>query len=157
VSELAVSDKMHPAAQSFDALLNRLVEKEGFVLISEHNVDAFVSDRSDVIVLCTENPVQYPECWDVAVVLPELLRQTPGRFRVGIAAAGESRKLQARFGFGRYPAMVFLRGGYVGVIEGMRDWGIFIEEMTGMLEKPVSNAPGIGIAVAPAAASGCHQ
>jgi len=157
VSELAVSDKTLPAVQNFDALLNRLVEKEGFVLITEQNVDAFVSDRNNVIVLCTENPVQYPECWDVAVVLPELLRQTPGTLRVGIAAAGEGRKLQSRFGFGRYPVMAFLRGGYVGVIEGMRDWGVFIEEMTGMLEKPVSNVPSIGIAVASATASSCHQ
>ncbi len=35
---------------------------------------------------CAGDPVQYPECLDVAVVLPELLRAFPGRFRAGIPA-----------------------------------------------------------------------
>jgi hydrogenase-1 operon protein HyaE len=48
-------------------------------------------------------------------------------------------------------------GGYVGVIDGMRNWEEYAREIAAMLEKPIGRAPSIGIPVMSAdEPSACH-
>lgn len=142
---------------AFQALLQRLVAQHGFAPLGETDFDAWAAAPGHAVVLFLEDPVRYPECWDMAVVLPELLKSLPGRLRAGLLAPQQARALQPRFGFKRWPAAVFLQdGGYVGAIEGMLDWQPFLQEMRAMLARPVSRAPSIGIAVKAADAPSCH-
>lgn len=139
-------------------LIARLVDEFGYPGLAAADLDAFVNAPGDAILFCAGDPVQYPECLDVAVVLPEILRAFPGRLRVGIPTRETEPALQARFGFNRWPSLVFLRAGaYVGTISGIQDWSVYLERIKALLAAPASRPPSIGIAVStPAAIATCH-
>ena len=90
--------------------------------------------------------------------MPEILRAFPGRFRAGIAASELESAMQARYGFNRWPTLVFLRGGaYVGMLSGIQDWSVYIERIGELLVTPASQPPSIGIPVgSPSASHTCH-
>lgn len=137
-------------------LLDRLADRIGLTLASAEDVDALLAAPGDWVLFCGGNPVQYPECLDVAVVLPELLNLYPGRLNAALAAPELEPALQARYGFSRWPSLVFLRdGAYVGVVSGMRDWPIFVAQIGAMLASTPGRPPSIGIPVSSPAPS-CH-
>lgn len=139
-------------------LINRLVNALGYPLLdSETLLDAFGDLPGDAVIFCAGDPVQYPECLDVAVVLPELLHAFPGRFHAAVASRAQEPGLQALYGFKRWPSLVFLRdGAYVGTISGIQDWSVYLSRIQALLATPASRPPSIGIAVANHAASACH-
>lgn len=138
------------------ALIARLIDEFGYPRLDAGNLESFLAAPGDAVLFCAGDPVQHPECLDVAVVLPELLRAFPGRFRAGVAAAALEPLLQARFGFPRWPTLVFLReGGYVGAIGGIQDWSVYLARIAELLATPASRPPSVGIPVQSAHAS-CH-
>ena len=149
---------LSPTADDFDALMGRLAERNGFARLDAGNFEAFAAGPGDRVVLFAEDPVRVPETWDVAVVLPEVLKSLGGRLQAGVLDIDSARRLAPSYGLRVWPALVFLReGGYVGAIEGMRDWDVYLREMSAMLEKPVGSAPTVGIAVrAEGVAGACH-
>lgn len=143
---------------SFDKLLERLRTQCKITLLDEEGLEAFVMAGGDGMVLFTQEPDQQPETWDVAVILPEVLKFSGDRLRAAIISPDLARKEKARYGITRWPALVFVRdGGYVGAIEGMRNWDEYTREIPEMLQKPVGRAPSIGIPVTSAGESpACH-
>jgi hydrogenase-1 operon protein HyaE len=143
---------------SFNKLLERLRTQSKIVLLDEEGLEAFVMADGDGMVLFTQEPDQQPETWDVAVILPEVLKLTGDRLRAAVIAPELARKEKARFGIMRWPSLVFVRdGGYVGVIEGMRNWDEYAREIAEMLERPAGRAPSVGIPVMSAGESPtCH-
>lgn len=143
---------------SFNKLLERLRAQSKIVLLDSEGLESFVMAGGDGMVLFTQEPDQQPETWDVAVILPEVLKMTGDRLRAAIISPELARQEKARFGITRWPALVFVRdGGYVGAIEGMRDWQEYAREISAMLDKPVGRAPSVGIPVmAAGAAPSCH-
>lgn len=143
---------------SFDRLLERLRAQSNITLLDETGLEEFVAAAGDGMVLFTQEPDQQPETWDVAVILPEVLKLTGARLRAGVILPELARKEKARYGITRWPSLVFVRdGGYVGVIDGMRNWDEYTREIAAMLEKPVSRAPTVGIPVMPVGeSSACH-
>ncbi len=140
---------MHP-------LITRLLDEFGYPLLTADNLEAFCDAPGDAVLFCGGNPAQHPECLDVAVVLPELLRAFPGRFRAAVASSDLEPVMQARFGFSVWPALVFLRNGtYVGVIPGIQDWSVYLARIQDLLVAPSSRPPSIGIAVS-TASTPCH-
>lgn len=138
------------------ALINRLVDEFGYPLLTADNLEAFCEAPGDAVLFCGGDPAQHPECLDVAVVLPEILRAFPGRFRAAVAATELEPAMQARFGFSVWPALVFLRNGaYVGVIPGIKDWSVYLARIQDLLAAPSSRPPSIGIAVS-ATSTTCH-
>jgi hydrogenase-1 operon protein HyaE len=140
------------------ALVGRLVEQFGASWVDETSIDAWAAEGGDRVVLFAGDPVQFPEGLDVAVVLPELQRSLPGRFKVGVVPRESENALARRFGSQRWPTLLFLRDGqYVTTVSGMHDWEVFIDRVTQALAMPVSRAP-IGIPVVSATAGGasCH-
>ena len=139
-------------------LIARLVDEFGYPYLAAADLEAFSNAPGDAVLFCAGDPVQYPECLDVAVVLPEILRAFPGRFRAGIPAVEMEPAMQARYGFNRWPTLVFLRAGaYVGMISGIQDWSVYLERIKALLAAPASRPPSIGIAVStPAAIATCH-
>jgi hydrogenase-1 operon protein HyaE len=121
------------------------------------NLEAFCQAPGDAVLFCAGDPVQYPECLDVAVVLPELLRVWPGRFRAGVVSPEQEAAVQARYGFQRWPTLIFLRRGeYLGALSGIQDWSVYLARIETLLAGPVSRPPSIGIAVSTAATPTCH-
>jgi hydrogenase-1 operon protein HyaE len=146
-----------PAVTS--ALIERLAEQFGATWVDASTIDAWAAEGGNRVVLFAGDPVQFPEGLDVAVVLPELQRSLPGRFKIGVVAREHEDALARRFGSQRWPTLLFLRdGAYVTTLSGMHDWDVFVDRVAQALAMPVSRAPTIGIPVVSATAggSGCH-
>jgi hydrogenase-1 operon protein HyaE len=144
--------------EGFNKLLERLRAQSKIVLLDEEGLAAFVMAGNDGMVLFTQEPDQQPETWDVAVILPEVLKLTGDRLRAAIISPELARKEKVRFGITRWPTLVFVRdGGYVGAIEGMRNWEEYTREIAEMLERPIGRPPSVGIPVTAAGeTSDCH-
>ena len=146
------------AAPPAPALIERLASQPGASWVDAASIDAFVALPGDRALFFAGDPVRFPECLDVAVVLPELQRAFPGRFVVGVVRHEDETALARRYGSQRWPALVFLRDGrYVTTIAGMLDWDVYLGRVAQALEMPTSRPPTIGIAVvAEGASSSCH-
>ena len=118
-------------------LIERLLREFGLPEVDADDVDAFLAAPGEAVLFFTEDPKQHPESADVAVILPELMQALRGRFRAAVVARASERELQKRFGFARWPALVFVRGGdLVGTITGMHDWDEFVARVGGLLGSP---------------------
>lgn len=144
-------------SNNFSGLLDKLVAKHGIPELDQAGFQAFMDESGNAVALLTEEPDTAAESWDMAVIFPELLAAIGANMRAAVLRPESARVLQTRFGLGRLPALLFLRNGaYVGAIEGLRDWSEFVAECAAMLQKPVSRAPTIGIAVSVVSSSSCH-
>jgi hydrogenase-1 operon protein HyaE len=67
--------------------------------------------------------------------------------------------LAARYGLVRWPAFVMLRDGeYLGAVDGIRDWDVYVEEISRLMMAAPSRPPSIGIPVkAAGAVTDCHE
>jgi hydrogenase-1 operon protein HyaE len=147
----AGSATLHP-------LVERLFTAHGYANLDAAGLDAFVAAPGHALLFFSEDPVQYRETLDLCVILPEIASAFAGRFRIGVLLPAVARAVAPRYGFRRWPALVMLRdGGYVGAIDGLRNWDDYLAETARLLEAPVARPPSIGIAVRAAGeAPTCH-
>ena len=144
-------------SNNFSGLLDKLVAKHGISECDQAGFQSFINEAGNGVALLTEEPDTAPESWDMAVIFPELLAAIGTQLRTTIVRPASAKILQTRFGLSRLPALLFVRdGGYVGAIEGLRDWSEFVNEFAEMLQKPTSRAPSVGIAVTAISSSTCH-
>lgn len=138
-------------------LLDRLAQTVGLVLKTEDDLDGWLAEPGNRVLFCGGNPVQYPECLDVAVVLPELLAIHRDRLQAAVLAPELEATAQARYGFNRWPSLVFLRDGdYLGTLSGMQDWIAYVARFCEILAAAPSRPPTVGIPVAAASSPSCH-
>ena len=139
-------------------LFERLFAQHGYANLDAASLDAFVAPPGHAILFFAEDPAQYRETLDLCVILPEIAGAFDARFRVGVLLPQAARAVAPRYGFRRWPALVLLRdGGYVGAIDGLRDWDDYLAEIARLLAAPVTRPPSIGIAVrSPGDAPACH-
>lgn len=138
-------------------LLDRLAQTVGLVLKTEDDLDGWLAEPGNRVLFCGGNPVQYPECLDVAVVLPELLAIHRDRLQAAVLAPELEATAQARYGFNRWPSLVFLRdGAYLGTLSGMQDWIAYVARFCEILAAAPSRPPTVGIPVAAASSPSCH-
>ena len=134
-----------------------MIERHGYPLLDTQTIDDFLSARDDVVLFFAGNPQQYPESSDVAVILPELMKQFGDRFSAAVIAGEAERSLQARFGFSYFPSLVFLRrGDYLGVVSKVQNWEDYVQAFTRMLETEPTRAPSFSIPVVGENAGHCH-
>jgi hydrogenase-1 operon protein HyaE len=139
-------------------LLERLVRDCGVPEVDAGSVDAFLATPGDAVLFFSEDPKQHPESADVAVILPELLKSFPGRLRAAFVARASERELQKRYGFARWPALVFLRDGdYVGAITGIHDWDVFLDKVRELLAAPTRREAAAAAARANRAATASQE
>lgn len=133
---------------NFDQLLDGLVAGTGLSDLDAATAAAFLEAPGRGIVMLSDEPDRSPEAWDLAVIFPELLRATGIPARGGLLRPGAVEAVQKRYGVRRLPALLFVRdAGYLGVIEGLRDWSEFVAECAALLQAAPSRPPGIGIPV----------
>jgi len=145
-------------APTTSPLIARLVDSFGATWVDQTTIDAWAAEGGDRVVLFAGDPVRFPEGLDVAVVLPELQKSFPGRFRIGVVQRQLEEALARRYGSQRWPTLMFLRdGAYVTTVSGMHDWSVYLERFEQALNSPTSRAPTIGIPVVSvsAADAGC--
>lgn len=160
-SEARVSLPVAPPREvpATSPLIERLVSAFGATWVDESTIDAWAAEGGDRVVLFAGDAVRFPEGQDVAVVLPELQRNFPGRFHVAVVPREQEEAVARRYGSNRWPTLLFLRDGkYVTTLSGMHDWDVYVKEMERALAMPVSRAPTIGIPVVSATGgdSSCH-
>lgn len=137
----AAADTVHP-------LVAQLAARHGFAELCAESFDSWANAPGRAIVVFTEDPVRYKETLDLAVIAPELVRAFPGVFRAGVLLPEAARAIAVRYGFRRWPALVFLDGGgYVGAIDGLRNWNEYVHDVALLATAPVTRPPAVGIAV----------
>ena len=147
-----------PRSASFSGPLSRLVSVRDVAEVGLAEYEDFVGGSGNSLLFFAGDPERYPESLDVAAVLPELMKAFPNQFRVGLVRAEAAVALQVKFGFGVWPALVFLRdGAYLGVLTGMRDWDDYLREIPALLAAPPSRPPTLGVAVHGEASVGCSS
>lgn len=132
-------------------LVERLATVHGATWLDADSLEDWSRQPGERVVLFAGDPVRFPEGQDVAVVLPELRRSVPGGFAIGLLPRHLEESVAQRWGVQRWPSLLFLRGGrYVGVVAGMLDWDVYLNEVQRVLALPASRVPGIGIPLVPA-------
>jgi hydrogenase-1 operon protein HyaE len=148
------------APRALHPLLERLLDVAAATLLEPADFDAWTGRPGVALLVFTEDPALYRETLDLAVIVPELVGALAGRFRTAVLLPAAARALAPRYGFRRWPALVLLKdGGYVGAIDGLRDWQVYVDELSRLLESAPTRAPAVGIAVTAGvdrAAGGCH-
>ncbi len=138
----------NPTLARLDEHFQRLKAQYGCVVLDAESFDDFVNEPGESLILFSEDPQRVPETWDIAVILPELIKGLPTKPRVGLLAPVATHAVSSRYGIRRWPALLALRGGaYLGVIEGLKDWGVYVAELSQLLAAPESRPPSIGIPV----------
>jgi hydrogenase-1 operon protein HyaE len=135
-------------------LIEKMIEQYNYPVLSERILDEFINSQQECVLFFTEKPAQFPESDDVAMILPELVKEFQGRFSAAVIEQASQRRLQARFGFNEWPALVFLRQGkYLGTISRVQDWHDYLQLINEILSSEPKSAPGIGIPVVQASNS----
>lgn len=120
----------------------KLAAQHAYPLLDADNYDLFVYGCDYSVLFFCNDPVQFPESNDVAVVLPELLKVFNGRLQAAVVDKSIERELQARFRFTAWPALVFLkRGAYLGAITGIRDWNDYLQQSAQILAAEPAQPP----------------
>lgn len=131
MSESAVFMAPIPVTPAIPALISRLVEQFDAAWIDAGNLDAWLAEGGDCLLLLCGDPVRHPESLDVAVVLPELRVEIARRhqltLRLGVVSRADEEAIAERFAVRRWPSLVWLRdGGYVTTFSGMLDWDEYL-------------------------------
>ncbi|MGV8861200.1 MAG: hydrogenase [Pseudomonas sp.] len=131
MSESAAFMAPIPVTPAIPPLITRLVEQFDATWIGSDNLDAWLAEGGNCLLLLCGDPVRHPESLDVAVVLPELRQEVARRhgctLRLGVVHRAEEEAIAARFALRRWPTLVWLRdGGYVTTIDGMHDWDEYL-------------------------------
>lgn len=115
-------------------LIDKLSTDHGYPILTAENFDVFVAQHRQVVLFFSQNAMQFPECNDVAVILPELLKVFADQLQAAVIDASIARELQARYRFASWPSLVFLEyGEYLGVISGILDWHDYVAEIKQIL------------------------
>jgi hydrogenase-1 operon protein HyaE len=137
--------------------LQILEARYGFQRLEAGDLDAFLEQPGEAVVLFAEDVAKVPETWDLTIILPELVAGLGGRLRVGMLGPEAARQRAGRFGITIWPALLLTRdGGFLGAIEGLKDWSVYASLLQKILAAGVSRPPGIGIPVHNAHAATCH-
>ena len=122
-------------------LIDALTTRHGFAAVNESTVDAFLEANAECVLFFAGDPERLVESDDVAVILPELLKQFPHLIPALVEKHAE-RTLQLRYRFNALPALVFLRGcGYLGAISRLLGWQEYLTEITAILARVPSEPP----------------
>jgi len=123
-------------------LFSQHVQARGYRAPGQAQVEDFVAQPGVAVLFFVDDPRSAPECWDVAVVLPDLLAAFAPAARVALLDPTVARAVAPRFGASIWPSLVFLRDGeYLGVIERMRDWDEYAERIPQILARAPSAPP----------------
>lgn len=139
-------------------LIDNMIEQYAYPVLSEETIDAFVAAQQECVLFFTEDPARFPESNDVAMILPELVREYGGRFSAAVIEQASQRKLQSRYGFREWPTLVFLRDGlYLGHISRVQDWYDYIVKINDILLSEARADPGFEFPVEVETAAGCGR
>ncbi len=123
-------------------LIDALTAKHGFASVNAETAPAFLKANAETVLFFAGDSERLVESDDVAVILPEILKQFGGRLTPALVEKPAERALQLRYRFNAFPALVFCRGeGYLGAICRVLDWQDYLSEIAGILAREPSEPP----------------
>jgi hydrogenase-1 operon protein HyaE len=126
----------------YSPLTETLLNRHGYPLVSEADLDAFGRTARFGVLFFQGDWQRLGESGDVAVILPELMKAFDGTFRAAVVERASERKLQGRYRFPAFPALVLLRDGeYLGAISRVLDWNDYLLEIAEILQREPSVPP----------------
>ncbi len=126
----------------FSPLLEGIISRENYPVLTEDNMDEFLSENGDVILFVAGEAKRLVEVNDVAVILPELVKASKGLLTGAVLERASETKVQLRYRFNAFPALVFLRKGeYLGVITRVLDWQDYMLEIPEILSREPTSPP----------------
>jgi hydrogenase-1 operon protein HyaE len=136
------------AAATEYPLVAQLFSKHGFAEVTVASFPEWTQAPGRTLLVFIEDPGRFKETLDLAVIVPELCRAFPGRFKVGVLLPEAAREIAVRYGFRRWPAFVMLADGkYVGAVDGLRNWDEYLTEVARLIASEPTRPPTLGIAV----------
>jgi len=139
-------------------LIKTMIEQYNYPVLNVDNVDEFINSQNECVLFFTENPTRFPESDDVAMILPELVKEYGNRFNAAVIEQDSQRKLQTRYDFREWPTLVFLRKGeYLGAISRVQDWNEYIIQINTFLTDGPKKIIGIGVPIETASTSSCSN
>ncbi len=138
-------------------LIKTMIEQYNYPVLNIDTIDEYIQEQQECVLFFTENPTRFPESDDVAMILPELVKEYGNRFSAAVIEQDSQRKLQARYDFKEWPTLVFLRKGeYLGAISRVQDWNDYIIKINDFLTSEPKRVLGIGIPIETASATSCN-
>ncbi|EHK54665.1 hydrogenase-1 expression HyaE [Allomesorhizobium alhagi] len=126
----------------FSPALATMMERHRIRVVDEANIGAFAKAHEFTALFFPGDWLRLAESNDVAVILPELVQAFQGVFKPAVVSRESERKLQTRYRFNAFPALVFLRNGeYLGVIKRVLDWQDYLTQIAGILTSAPSAPP----------------
>ncbi len=126
----------------YSPLLQTIIERENYPVVDEETIEEFLSGRGDVVLFVPGEAKRLVEVDDVAVILPELVKAFKGRLTPCVLDRSSETKIQLRYRFNAFPALIFLRnGGYLGVITRVLDWQDYLKEISEILSRQPAPPP----------------
>ena len=129
-------------------LIDNMIEQYGYPVLKTESIDEFIASRDECVLFFTEDPARFPESNDVAMILPELVKEYGGRFQAAVIDRASQRQLQSRYGFREWPTLVFVRDGlYLGHVSRVQDWIDYIVRINEILSSEPKSDPGFDFPV----------
>lgn len=137
-------------------LIKTMIEQYNYPLLNVGNIDEYIQSQDECVLFFTENPTRFPESDDVAMILPELVKEYGNRFSAAVIEQDSQRKLQARYDFREWPTLIFLRKGeYLGAISRVQDWNDYIMKINDLLTSEPKKVLSIGVPIKTSSATNC--
>lgn len=130
-------------APAVHPLVARLFDLHGFArLAGEAELDAFAARAGRTILFFPGEPARLAETLDLAAILPEVVRANEPVENVAVLMPALAARRAATCGMRHRPALAFLRdGGFLGTIEGLREWAEYVELSRALLAGCVRALP----------------
>ena len=126
----------------FSPLLSSVIARHDMAVVDDATLDGFAADNEIVSLLFPGDSNRLAESDDVAIILPELVEAFQGAFTPAVVAPASERKLQLRYRFNAFPALVFLRRGeYLGAIKRVLDWDDYLNAIADIIVREPSEPP----------------
>lgn len=137
-----------PPAPELHPLFERLFREFGYANVTPDTLDVFLAAPGRKLLVFLDDPNRMKETLDLAVIAPELARAFAPHLSVGVLLPAAATAIAPKYGFRRWPALVVTDGaGYVGAVDGLRDWSEYLESLAQLMQAPVTRPPSVGIAV----------
>lgn len=115
-------------------LIERLTSELDYLVLTPENHQAVVESNPNLVLFFHGNPKLYPESLDVAVILPELVKQFEGQFVPAVVSEEHDSFFKQRYSFTAWPSLVFVKNGLmIGAISKVQDWAVYIEQIQALL------------------------
>ena len=119
-------------------IVENMIARTGIPVVDADSVTDFIKQSPRAVLFFCADPKRYPESNDVAMVLPELIREFDNLSGALVAQSCEV-ELQKQFDFTAWPALAFFKEGqYLGAITGIQNWDDYLEKINALFAKDLS-------------------